>query len=320
MEYIFYNIPSFIIPKKAFRIDEIGIIYFPSKVKNGVANSFSSLGVVIFNKDLIYKNTISLLEDSIKFLSICQPDFHSYRWLSQQNYNQSEFDKKKRNCTSINDVILEYIDKKPKGIDLKDFSAFTYSIDNFQEAFNILELFKAYRVIENGDSLKNMVNLFSFARNCDPFISRVYNNQNLKISLMFTILDEIMPNEEIDKKVKCVYCNKVHVEKGKLKTKNRIKRFVSDLQLDTNNKALLFAVINHMYCIRNDFFHEGLYESLNDKIKKLSNATGRKNFTLKDELKHIEGRFSGILWVEHIIRAILFQMLSEINRVEKYES
>ena len=314
MEYIVFHIPSLIIPEKEYRIDELGIIFFPSKVKSkAINNSFSSLGIMIFNEELKLKYVQNFLTDIVSFLSICQPDFYSYRWLSQHRFNKPDFEKMVLKCKTPNDILPELVEKKPNCFELKDYSSFTYSHDNFKTVINIADQFNKFRRLKNNDRLKNLFKLFSFIRNCDPLVAKVYNNGNLKISLMFTILDEIIPKKEVDKEIKCNHCETIHIEKRQPKMKDRINQFVSELSVEQKENDLLKKILNHMCNIRNDFFHEAIFDTTIEKINKLSKITGRHHFTIDDEVEYIEGRLSGILWVEHIMRIILFNKLSEVE-------
>ncbi|MEA5451238.1 hypothetical protein VB780_21840 [Leptolyngbya sp. CCNP1308] len=329
LELIDFHVPSGMVPEKIVHIKGQSIFLFPSKKKTlllGEQISATSLGIIIYGpKDSLSSDLIGQkLNDIAAILGICSGSAELYLWLQNNWLDKSRSRQRLFHTDNISKFMKEYDD-----VDIQ--------IDTSESPFPIFASFRNARVpqpfhvdvvvdvckslssfmrLKEQDPLKSQIKLFSFALCSTQLLSQIYNNDNLRLSLIWAVLEtQMAPATTKIKGKKCKNCGNIEDIEVSSDSK-RIEKFLNEFDLPPDLYQLMQEFLKGLRkSIRNSFFHGGKWTSKMDAVNKMIAANGSTSFNLEADVRHGEGRFIAIFLLEFLLRINFFKKLKSLKKV-----
>lgn len=324
MYFINFNIHTELVPSKVYNLDKVDLIVYPSHTKLQESSSkyyrpTTMTGVIIKgNKEfLTSENITKRINDFIVFSNFIFPCYVSVLWL--KNYSFQELEKQLRPLEELQDFLkdnletdITLIDSRYKDHEFYEFTSLFAHLNHRELTINFHDLLAAYCSINETNKLKHQISLFALNSGIIAILSPFYDNGNLPISLMYSIVDSLMKDHITDTKAIKVCKNCGFKTEGTKKHSILIKDFVSKLKYSDNDKQLLCRILWEHYKIRNDFFHDvtlKAYAEPLDEINRILSITGREFFTLEDDIIYREARNSGYMIIKELVQFLLLEKL-----------
>lgn len=322
MHFINFDIHTDLVPNKVYDLGYVDMTVYPTMRKlpeTKVYQPRTLTGVIVKGeKQALTTDAIrSRVKDFVVFSNFIFPSHHSVRWLTSHHFHDLE--KLARPIGELDRFLSENLET-----DLEQIHGFYKSHDIYGETtlfphqnvnevkVNFQELLAIYSSLGKNDILRQQISLFALNGNAITLLNRFYDNSNLEISLMYSIVDSLMKENDQPVIKKCVNCG--HETTGKKKDKHRIKDFVSKLGYNASDQDLIFRTLWEHYRVRNDFFHETKIVPLGDTIKEIVDQTGSNLISLEDELKYGQGRLSGFMIVKELVQNLLIKKLKNSSQ------
>ena len=319
MKYLIVDIPSEVLPNKRFFLTP-NLCIFPSiKCRESrVCNEevFISLMLIEETNEIDKERFKHLIKQYIVFLNFIHPDYPSIKWLNSANLNdlfqQVEED---NDIESVLKIFEPTQRVKPDFLyhDFKSFSLPFYK-PGYESFIDFEKLFYCFLSLPDDNKLKHRIELYSFLWAIKPLFMKVYDNDNLEISITYTLIDALI-TDYINKdpvKTRCAACGFEKISRKNDRT--RIKEFAVIIS-GKDNAKLYSDIIWNLYTIRNDFYHEGVKPFQEDEFKtayeKFCLKTGKSGMTLHDEVLYNKSRNIGLLNMKIIIKKLLIEKLQD---------
>ncbi|WP_127846183.1 hypothetical protein [Psychroflexus aestuariivivens] len=320
MKYLKINIPSYVLPETKYTLDK-GVYIFPSNI-NQPSKIIDKvyLSLIITDESLFLINSDNLkicVSSFIVFLNFITYSVHSAIWL--QTVNFKVLYKEVSEADSLNEIVENYMEFEKSQINYfyHNFNYLALQIgtqkSDSDDYANFVYLYRKYINLDYKDPLKDKIDLLSFTSVQPNLTNNYYDNQNVEISLVYTILDSIIKDYLKDNQTvkKCENCGFKKI--GRKNDKTRISEFIDLLEIE--DPKLWKSILMNLYRIRNEFFHEGKIDNLNENIdkafKEKLNDTKESGLTIKEEVKYNQSRLLGLLKVKMMIRKILIESLKK---------
>lgn len=319
MKYLIVDIPSEVLPNKRYFLTP-NLCIFPSiKCKESrVCNEeiYVSLMFIEGAEGFGKERFNHLIKQYIIFLNFIYPDSLSIKWLNNTNLNDLFQHVEEGNDIEGVFKIFEPTQKvKPDFLyhDFKSFSLPFYK-QGYESFIDFEKLFYCFLSLPDDNKLKHRIELYSFLWAIKPLFMKVYDNDNLEISITYTLIDALI-TDYINKdpvKTRCVNCG--HEKISRKSDRTRIKEFAAIIS-GKDNAKLYSDIMWNLYTIRNDFYHEGIKPLKEDEFKiayeKFSLKTGKNGMTLYDEVRYNKSRNIGLLNMKIIIKRLLIEKLQD---------
>jgi hypothetical protein len=320
MRFLKIEIPSYILPKERYKLND-GIYVFSSE-SNKKEETIDFYGI---NLTLIFTEESGILDDTkainqqvkafILFLNFISYSPQSAIWL--QSVNSKELYKQIESLDKLESIFEKYEEKEKTQLSqfYCDYQNLALQInlprDEYQIYENFITLFRKYIELKDSNTLKQRIDLLSFTSVQSLLTNKFYDNQNIEIGMVYTLVDSII-KETISKEAVVKKCEECGFEKkGKKRDKARIKEYVQSLNSD--NSELWEKIIMNLYKIRNEFFHEGKASTFNETSKqafdKKFKDSGNRIIFLEEEVVYNESSFLGLINIKMLVREKLIENL-----------
>lgn len=298
--YVQYNTETKFNLSKSYFLDDGEVIIYPVG-KNLNSNWGYYIGWLFYSNAKPSKEIVSKkLHDWIIALNFVYPDQLSLKWLLGHPIVDFKGDNKKSNV--INDIIRDNIVILIENVCNLSTLPLSYQKRNV----NFIDVYKKYSSLDEKDPLKEQIDLFVLCSNNEFLLNPIYDNQNLGISLLFTIIETII-EETLPKSppLKCDKCRQ-DIKEG-LNTK--IRKFVQSSNFRPEDKSLIEKLIIAHASIRHSFFHSAKTSKLTDSISRELREAGKTSFTPEEDIKLTKGRLGGFIFLKGIVQDILLRKL-----------
>jgi hypothetical protein len=326
MKFINLKLHTDLFPRKRYTFKRNKMIIYPSKtvytrgefVRKG---NTSHLVEILFygqESELTNENVKKKYFDFISFSNFLLQSPTAYYWAMQ--YDIEKCLKK----VSQFEHIEAYIEETKQSIESVK-SLYSIDYDDIRSFFPPLpklkgcdmdfdSIFYRYSVLDQKSKLKNQIKIHGFANNINPMMIKLYDNDNLNKSFVYLLYESVAKIKMKSGKVlkNCRKCGK-EIELN-VSNHSLIEQYVDSLEyLDSDFKSKIKNVLKKYQGIRGAFFHSG--KSLSSKEvfdKREKITTGYISF--EKEVKELEGRFGGFLFLQSIMRLILyFELMGTIE-------
>lgn len=318
-----FHIPSRLLPTKAYHLESASLFLFPSTTVCTLMQQFCnlpSLGIVLYGeKDFLSSEVLNCkLNDILTLLGMTMPDSHGFNWLQNQWLDICHAE---RRILSVEDPAkfvaqrTAHVNRNLQGIQLiLDFeSLLVPHIIQIETIVNLCSALSEFMKLPQGDRLKEQIRLFTFALCSTTLLSCIYNNDNLKLSLLWTVLDSQMPDVKVEEFSECPHCG-AEILRRVSKDSERINDFLKQFALDQNDRLLVRDFLyKKLRRSRNRFFHGGRFDAIIDKANTLDKTIGKPMFTFLEDIERAEGRFSGVHVLEFLLQRIFFAELGGLT-------
>ena len=251
------------------------------------------------------------------FSNFIFPSYSSVRWLTDFEFIHLEDEIKPIDeLEKVIEINLEHsVDKiigMYKGHEIYTTCTLFPHLNSTEMEVDFQEQLLKFWQLESSDSLYQQISLYALTGNTASLLNPFYENSNLEISLLFTIVDSLIDEFDSDQSVikKCENCGFEKV--GRKNVKTRLKDFVSKIPLNEESQKILYKILLEHSRIRNDFFHEAKIDELNKTIDVLIKEIGNKYISLQNEIKYGQARLSGLMIIKELIQFLL------IDKLKKY--
>lgn len=279
-----------------------------------------SLGIIFYGLESDKTGGVfNRLKDIISLIELANPSGTSFRWLDRTWLEHGKFAEKFFNVEFVEQRVMEAsqsVSERDSGLQL------TLSFDNFRcpdvtrqgLAVNIPRAIDAFSQLEPRSSLRALVSMASFAFTAPALLNRIYDNDLLPSSLLWSILDKVLPSHSCERKTFCPKCGEKLAERRHVSTDDRINRFVGGLALGKVDKELMIQYLKKLYAeVRNPFYHKAAHETSSEAMNKLMSALhGQNEFAFADDVQLGRGSAGFQYILQHLIRHLLFDRLNAV--------
>lgn len=329
MVYINFNLHTDLIPMKLYELNEVDLIVYPTKHKLSVLEGHISrtlTGVIIrgeeseLTKGFIKKR----IKEFVVFSNFIFPCYKSVKWLNAYSFHEVE--KKLSPINGLQTFLQENIETDIGQIhgylqtrEIYDQCSVFPHANSLKLKINFQELFKIFYSLEDSNKLKQQISLFALNGSIISLLNPFYDNSNLEVSLMYSIIDSLIDEYDPDQSV-IKECDKCGLKRtGRKGSEKRIKDFVSILGSNTKFKfskedqELIFRILWEHFKVRNEFFHETKLVPFGITEEKMIEITGSNSISLEDELKYGQARFFGYMIIKELVQNILIEKLTSLK-------
>jgi hypothetical protein len=322
-----HAIASRLIPTEPIHCPGARAYLFPSRKTFDLLDQIPntpSLGVVLYDVEPnSSEDLLKRLKDIIALIELAQPDGTAFRWLDRTWLEHSQYVSKLKSVSSIEGAVADASQVYPErdsGIQM----VLPFEKCRCQEvarqglAINFAQAIDSYSKESATSSLRALVGMAAFAFTAPVLLSRIYDNDLLPSSLLWSILDRALPTHSVVKRIHCQKCGEFINERMYVSTDDRIKHFVGRLHLGDTDRELMIQYLTKLYSqVRNPFYHKAAHETSGEAMQNLRSALGDRNdFTFADDVKHGRGSSGFQYLLQHLIRHLLFDRLHAVVGVD----
>lgn len=323
MYFINLFIHTDLIPTKIYDFEELRIMLYPSNKQLPESKYYKPrtlTGLVIKGEKEEFSDKI-IKEKVTKFLVFSNfifPSQYSVRWLTEFEFINLEnelkpIDELEKELEANQEILYENIIGMYRGHEIYSTCTLLPHVNRSKMKVNFQELLLKFWNLKSSDSLYQQISLFALAGNTPTLLNPFYENSNLEISLLFSIIDSLIdefdPNQTVIKR-----CENCDFEKsGRKNVKSRIKDFVAMISAHKETQETLYKILYQHYLIRNDFFHEAKIVELNTAIDSLIEKIGTNYVSLENDIKNGQARLSGLIIIKEFIQFLLIDKLKKIQ-------
>ena len=331
MKFVNILINTDLVPKKIYHYKKLRIIIYPSTIvfpASGHSEKQNGTGLIIYakNRELTKDYIRTHLKKFYMFFQFLHHSSSFFVWYV--NTNLLELAKDVFEYKSLNNFLKENAAKeysKISGIykhnNIYDNFGFFVHGNMYNAKIPTEEYLQKFMRLSESDKLYNQINLFSIIDAFQFPLNRLYSNDGVKISLLFTIIDSLFDDLHIkeESEKKCPNCG--FPSKRKITMKEKLKQFSKGLsEFKENDQKLLLKILWKHYQTRNKVYHEaGIFDSSNEAqqiIKKL----GGDYISLIDEVNHSESAsLSGYMVMKEIVQIQLLKKLAAVRMEEEHD-
>lgn len=320
MKYLFFSIPSNVIPEKVYHLEGYNFIILASdriETRFPTIETKSKLGLIYYRVegDFQPEHVKEELRLFSSFFSLFHQGHLMFRWLLTlpdnffNRINERVFETK----MDILKLARSFHINKP-GTLIYNFEEYPYPFRG-EVTINFIELYGKYRSIERPSSLVDKIDLYSYAIN-KYREHNVYDNSNLEISLVYSIMEKFIKEsirDQREEKIILEGTTTITIMKDK-GMGILIDEYVDKIISEPDSNEYLKELLRKLKKIRNTFYH-GL-RVLPDRIssRMAFEKRGEDHITRRDDLELGEGRLMGI----QNLRMLLFSII--INELETHNN
>ncbi len=321
MHFVPLEIHTDLVPKQVYDLEKINLVIYPTKKKlpeTRIYRPRTITGLIIKGEKEQLTNQFikNKVIDFIAFSSFIFPSMHSVKWVHGFDFHEVE-----KTIYPLEDL-ENYVNGNCE-LDIDKIHGM-YKVHNFYSScelfphtnpneikFDFANLLNVFYSLEKKDKLRNQISLFSLYNISPQYLSPFYDNSNVEIGYLYTIVDSLIDEIDSDQTItkKCEKCG--YEKPGRKNNKRRINDFVSKLDYRTDDAKKVIAILIEHSKIRNDFFHEAKMESNFDIINDIIEKTGSNTIPLQAEINHGGGRFAGQMGIKELVQRILIRKLSD---------
>ena len=323
MEFVNFFIETSLVPKTKFHYEDLKLIIYPSKWKSENSNypdTKTKTGLIFYdyNGNLTHEKIKSRLTNFYIFFQFLHHSPNLFTWFIDQNI--LNLDQGIKDYSTLDDFLkynyeqnYDNIEAFYKNKNVYDDFTFWAHLNSFKISFPTESMYKKFLSLSIADKLYEQINLFSVIEVFQFPINRIYDNTNTKVSLMFTIINSMFDDFELDRRATKT-CENCGFEKhGHKSMKNLLREFSKQLGLNTESEQLFNKILWKHYRTRNDFFHEAKSLDSREETRRLVELIGSNTFSLQDELDHSSASHSGYMIIKEIAQWLLIEKLNAVS-------
>lgn len=323
-EYVVFDIPMRLLPDKIHHWPEHSVYAFPSKAHCEIMAQFPdsiAMGILIHDVAgrLAVESFQEKLRDILTVISASSPQIDAFQWLSWHWLDIRKADK-----TAIAEGDLDAavralsLAEKPRRNAVQEVVDFDscrpFAICQTRHSFSLQVAISKYLSLHPDDRLKHQLETLAFARCAPGFLNRIYPNGNLGPSLLWTVLESLLPRADSKLKMPCPGCGElVTTQSDSPTTRERVQSFISGLGLSEQERDMISLFLAKLQRnIRNPFYHAARKPD-HDYGEQFVKKLGRNSFSFLEEIQFNDGRHTGVHMLEAILTDELMAKLGAVS-------